>query len=268
MKKSILVLALFSLIVGLTSCQKAEEITVTKYFQAMQHNDKDTMAAMAVEPIAMSFKSFKITSMDEPVIKELELPAFEKKLKELEAQKKEQLTRVLDAADNVEELKYELEETRRRTRKNELEKQIEEAESVAQAEKGMYITLNQQVARMKKKIEAEKNMITSSAGIDSDFGLYTGETHFHKVTVNVVMEDSEPRDYVFLLRKSILKLGDRAMPAGRMIITKIATVEDYEKEMKEEAEKEKQEQQAAPTEEVTETETAEDTTTTEEGGEG
>ncbi len=235
MKKTILLLALFSLIVVLSSCKKAEEITITKYFQAMQHNDKDTMTAMAVEPKAIKFKSFKVVFVDEPVMKELELSAMEQKLKAIEKQKKDQFNVALDKNDAVEELKDELAGTRRRARRTELEKQLEEAEAEANAERGKFVALNNRLIQMKKNIETEKNLIQSSTGIDRNFELYSGETHVHKVTVNVTLANDEVKDYIFVLRRNLLKLEDRPIN-GRMIIIKIATPEEYEQELKQQQE--------------------------------
>jgi hypothetical protein len=240
MKKTILLLALFSLIVVLTSCKKAEEITITKYFQAMQHNDKDTMAAMAVEPKAIKFKSFKVSSMVEPEVKELELPAMEQKLKEIEKQKKDQLNVAMDKSDVVEELKDELEETRRRSRRAQLQKQLETAQKEADEERSNYLALNNWLIQMRKDIDTEKNMIENSTGIDRNFELYTGETHIHKVTVNVTLANDEVKDYIFVLRRNVVKLEDRTIN-GRMIIIKIATLEEYEQELKQQEELEKTE---------------------------
>ena len=60
MKKVILLLAVLGLIVVMSSCQKAEEVTVSKYFGAMQANDKATMGTMAYEPRDVEFKDFEI----------------------------------------------------------------------------------------------------------------------------------------------------------------------------------------------------------------
>ncbi len=240
MKKTILLLALFSLIVVLTSCKKAEEITITKYFQAMQHNDKDTMAAMAVEPKAIKFKSFKVVSVDEPVEKGLELPAMEQKLKEIDKQKKEQFNVALDKSDVVEELKDELAETRRRARRAELQKQLETAQAEADKERDNYIALNNWLIQMRKDIDTEKNVIFKSTGIERNFELYTGETHIHKITVSVTLANDEVKDYIFVLRRNLLKLKDRPIN-GRMIIIKIATPEEYEQELKQQEEAEKTE---------------------------
>jgi len=255
MKKTILLAALFSLIFGMTSCQKGEDVTVTKYFQAMKHNDKDTMASMAVEPKDLEYKSFKIVKVSEPDVKALELPAMEKQLLDLKKQRNDQVNVATEKKFAVEDLQDELEDTRRRTKKAELKKKIEEAEAIAEEEKQKFLQLQSQINKLEKKIASEKSLITSSTGVDKKFNLYTGETHISRVNVSVTLINGEVKEYILVLRKNVLKLQDRDR-SGRMIITKIATVEEFEKEQQQMEEKKKTE-----TEEVTEEKPAADTGT-------
>lgn len=247
MKKIILLLALFSVIFTLTSCQKAEEITVTKYFQAMQTNDKDTMAAMAVEPKDIEFKSFKITVAEEPTIEPLALPKFQKEMADLKKAKKDQVNVALDKRDEVDELQFELEETRRRTKKLELEKRIKELNVELEEEEQKVKDIQAQINQLNQMIKREKNMITMSSGISQNYELYSGETHYMKALVDVTLVNGETKKYVFLLRKDMLTLEDKALPAGRLIVTKIETEEDFQKMMQE-----KEEAKKTQTEEVTE----------------
>jgi predicted RNase H-like nuclease (RuvC/YqgF family) len=247
MKKIILLLALFSVIFTLTSCQKAEEITVTKYFQSMQANDKDTMAAMAVEPKDIEFKSFKLTVAGEPTISPQALPNLQKQKTDLTKARREQVNVALDKRDEVDELQFELEETRRRTKKQELEKRIKELETELEAEEQKVKDIQAQINQITQMIKLEKSMITMSTGINQKFELYSGETHSMKVLADVTLTNNDTKKYVFVLRKDILKLEDRALPPGRLIITKIETEEDFEKMMQE-----KDEAGKTQTEEVTE----------------
>lgn len=247
MKKIILLVALISVIFTLTSCQKAEEITVTKYFQAMQTNDKDTMAAMAVEPKDIEFKSFKITVVEEPTITPLALPKLQKQKTDLTRARRDQVNVALDKRDEVDELQFELEETRRRTKKIELEKRIKELQAELDGEEQKVKDIQAQINQLTQMIKHEKNMISMSTGINQNFDLYTGESHDMKVLVDITLINGETKKYVFLLRKDMLKLEDRAISPGRLIITKIGTEEDFQKLMQEKEEAEK-----TQTEEVTE----------------
>ena len=247
MKKIILLLALFSVIFTLTSCQKAEEITVTKYFQAMQTNDKDTMAAMAVEPKDIEFKSFKITVDEEPTITPLALPKLQKEMVDLKKAKKDQVNAALDKRDEVDELQFELEETRRRTKKQELQKRIEELQVELEEEEKKVRDIQAHINQLNQMTKIEKRMVTMSTGISQNHELYTGETHHMKALADVTLTNGEAKKYVFLLRKDMLKLEDRANPSGRLIITKIETEEDFQKLMQQ-----KEEAKKTQTEEVTE----------------
>jgi uncharacterized coiled-coil protein SlyX len=240
MKKTIFLLALFSVIVLLTSCQKGEEITVTKYFQAMQTNDKETMASMAVEPKDIEFKSFKITSSSEPAITPLALPDLEKKMQALVQSRRDQVNATLDKKDQLDEAQFELEETRRRTKKIELEKKIEELEAGVAEEEQKVKNIQAKINKLTQQIKAEKRIIAMSSGVDKNYELYVGETHTSKVIANVTLANGEVKDYVFLLRKDIMKIEDRALP-GRLIVTKIATVEDFDKEQQAQMEEEQTE---------------------------
>jgi predicted RNase H-like nuclease (RuvC/YqgF family) len=247
MKKIILLLALFGVIFTLTSCQKAEEITVTKYFQAMQTNDKDTMAAMAVEPKDIEFKSYKLTIVGESKEDVLALPNLQKELADLKKAKQEQVNVALDKRDEVDELQFEAEETRRRTKKTELDQKIKELQAQLEEEEQKVKDIQAHINQLNQMIKQEKNMVTMSTGVNQNFELYTGKTYTMKVLADVTLTNNETKKYVFLLRKDRLELGGNELPAGRLIITKIETEEDFQKLMQEEEEAGK-----TQTEEVTE----------------
>lgn len=273
MKKIILLLAVLSLIVVMSSCQKAEEVTVTKYFQAMQHNDKDTMGAMAYEPKDIEFKSYEILSIDEPVVKELELPALLKKLADIEKKKNDQVMLAVDKGDELAELEDELEETRRGSKRTELEKKLEELAIQAEAEKAKVKTMQLEMNKVSKQIEREKALITLSTDMRDNLEMFAGETQTTKVTAKVTLENDEVKDYVFILRKDTLKLENRQQ-VGRIVVINIQTTEEYEKELQAtetqteevtEQEPATQDTGAATTEETTEETTTEETTEESEG---
>lgn len=247
MKKLILLLAVMGLIVVMSSCQKAEEVTVSKYFQAMQHNDKDTMATMSFEPRDVEYKAFEILSIEEPVVGELQLPKLLKKAADLEKGRKDQVLLAVEKDDELAEAEDELEETRRRSKRDELEKKIEELQTQAEEEKQKVKTMQLEINQLDKAIEREKALITLSTGMRDNLEMFSGETHLCKVTVKVTLENDEVQNYIFLLRKDVLKLQDK-QTNGRLVILKLMSEEDYEKEMQAKEE----EKAVGETEEVTE----------------
>lgn len=259
MKKSILLLALFCLIVILTSCSQPGEVTVSKYFQAMKLNDKDTMASMALEPKDLEYKSFEIVTIAEPVEKDLELPILEGKLDEMKKKKTDQGNNAMDASDDLEDLKDELAETRGSRTRARLQTQIEEAEKVFEEEKQKYNEITLKVVGLEKRIAREKDLIRMSTGRPDELDIFTGKSFYQKVDVKVTLENGDVNDYVFLLRRTDLTLENKTIN-GRLIITKILTAADYDKELQaEEAEAQEDAAKAEQekTEEVSEEKTAE-----------
>jgi predicted RNase H-like nuclease (RuvC/YqgF family) len=183
MKKSILLLALLGVIVLMTSCQKAEEVTVSKYFQAITHKDTDTMARMAYVPKLVEYKAFEVLSIDEPVTKPLELSTLTKKLAELTQKHRAQIQIVVEKTDEVADLEYELEETRRSSKKAELRKKIEELKAEIEEETEEVKRLQADVTKTKKEIEREKALITLSTDFKENLEMFSGDTTTNKVTV-------------------------------------------------------------------------------------
>ncbi|MCI0471136.1 MAG: hypothetical protein L0Y73_05710 [Candidatus Aminicenantes bacterium] len=231
MKKSILLMALFCMIIVLTACSTPGKVTVSKYCQAMKLNDKDTMAAMALEPKDLEFKSFEIVSVSEPVEKDLELSALTEQLNKLNQEKQDQGDKAMDAQDTLDELKDELESSRRS--KGELKKKIEEAEKAFETEKQTYNDLVVKITALQKQMTREKDLIKMSTDRTEDLEMFKGKTFYQRVDVKMTLESGETNDYVFLLRRSDLTLENRTIN-GRLVITKIASAADFETEMQKE----------------------------------
>jgi hypothetical protein len=239
MRKSILLLAVLSLLVVMSSCQKAEEVTVTKYFQAMEHNDRDTMAAMAYEPKDIEFKSYEILSIDQPVTKELELPILQKKLADTEKGKKDQVSKAIEKEEALSEAKDELDEVRG-GRRAELQNKVDKLQAESDVETQKVRTMQLDINKLKKAIDSEKALITLSTAMRDNLEMFTGETASIKVTTKVTLQNNEVKKYIFLLRKDTLLLeGKKQM--GRLVIIKLMTEEEYENSLKQ-----KDDQEAAP----------------------
>jgi hypothetical protein len=254
MRKIFLLLALLSVIVFSTSCQKAEEVTVEKYFQAIAHKDTDTMSTLAYVPKLVEYKAFEVLSIDEPVTKPLELPVLRKKLTDLERGKTAQVAIVVEKTEDYEDLEYELEETRRSSKKAELRKKIKELKAEIEEETQKVKNSQLNINKTKKEIDREESLVALSTGFKENLEMFTGETLTNKVTVKVTLQNDEVKDYIFLLRKDTLKLEGKERP-GRLIIVKFMTVDEYEKTLKEEAAVEEKTEEVSEAEPATEEKT-------------
>ena len=122
MKRTFLILVLLSFVVVMTSCQKAEEVTISKYFQAMkvgEKGDRDTMTSMAINPKLIKYDSYEIVSLAEPVIEEIALIGLNAKLAEVGKNQKEVGSSAQEINDEILDLEDELADARSSRKKNE-----------------------------------------------------------------------------------------------------------------------------------------------------
>jgi hypothetical protein len=228
MKKILVLVALMILIMITTSCQKPEEITLSKYFQAMKAKDRDTMASMAAEPMALEFKSWELVSSEAPVTEDLILPQLILGLADIKAKKDKQIGLVKDKKDALDVLKTKLGETRGGRQKAELQKQIDAGDQEMLLETQNYKQAQVDYTQMKNQVEVEKKMVTMSTSIEQNQELMTGKAVTVKAVVRITTASGD-KDYVFLLRKYELinPLTNKVSP-NRFIILRIQPKEDYE----------------------------------------
>jgi hypothetical protein len=228
MKKILVLVALMALIMITTSCQKPEEITLSKYFQAMKAKDRDTMASMAAEPMALEFKSWELVSSEAPTTEDLILQQLIATQMEIKAKKDKQIGIVKDKKDALDLLKTKLGETRGSRQKAELQKQIAAAEQEVLVETQNYKQFQGDYTQMKNQVENEKKMITMSTSIEQNQELMTGKAVTVKTIVKITTASGD-KEYVFLLRKYDLinPLTNKVSP-NRFIILRIQPKEDFD----------------------------------------
>lgn len=244
MKKTLLLLAVLSLILVTSSCQKAEEVMISKYFQAMQHNDKDTMSSMCYEPKDIEFKSYEVLTIEEPVSQELQLPILLKNRDDIEKKRKDQQAVAMEKRGELEDTVDTLADARGAAKKElEGKKAILEEEDKTETQK--LKSLQMELSKLNKEIEREKALIALSTSNRDTLEMFTGNTEINKITCKIVLANGEEKNYVFMLRKDILKLESRQQ-AGRQIIVKILTEEEDKQPPVKEEEKTEEVTEPAP----------------------
>jgi len=228
MKKVLVLVALIFLIMITTSCQKPEEITLSKYFQAMKAKDRDTMAAMAAEPVSLEFKSWEIVSSEAPVSEDLILPQLIKELGEVKKKKDDQILLVKDKKDALDQLKTKLGETRGGRQKAEIQKQIVAMETEVETETANYKRDQMNYTQMKNQVENEKKMVTLSTNIEQNQELFAGKAITAKAVVKITTAGGD-KEYIFLMRKyEMINPVTNKVFSNRYIILKIQPKEEFE----------------------------------------
>ena len=228
MKKVLVLVALIFLIMITTSCQKPEEITLSKYFQAMKAKDRDTMAAMAAEPVSLEFKSWEIVSSEAPVSEDLILPQLIKELGEVKKKKDDQILLVKDKKDALDQLKTKLGETRGGRQKAEIQKQIAAMETEVETETANYKRDQMNYTQMKNQVENEKKMVTLSTNIEQNQELFAGKAITAKAVVKITTAGGD-KEYIFMMRKyEMINPVTNKVFSNRYIILKIQPKEEFE----------------------------------------
>ena len=225
MKKVLLLVALVVLVMVTTSCQKPEEITLSKYFQAMKAKDRDTMAAMAAETVSMEFKSWELISSETPVSEEFGLPKMLQELADVKKKKDAQILLVTDKKDAMDQLKTKLDESRG-SKKAAVQKEIDALAVEVETEIANYKRDQANYTQMKAQVENEKRMIALSTNIEQNPELLEGKTVTTKSIVKIDGPGGE-KEYVFTLRKyELINPVTNKVTSNRYIILKIAPREE------------------------------------------
>ncbi len=223
MKKILLALVMFAIILAATSCQKPEEVTISKYFQSMKANDLGTLATMATEPVSLKFKSWKFVSSEAPIIEDVTLPGLMKRKEELDAARKEQLKIVSEKKDAFEEAKG----TLGKGKKGAAQQAATDAETVLNAETAKFKALQAEINELKTKIENERNLVKLSTSIERDQEIYEGKAITQKSHTQVTLENGEVKDYTFLLRRyDMTNPMTKKLFNSRFVILKLAPSEE------------------------------------------
>lgn len=210
MKKVLFPLVLLSILVFTTACQKPEEVTLSKYFQALKAKDRDTMASMAIEPVQMNVKSYKVLSI-EPA-KEIDAPlaSMVEKLEKLKVDKAAQIAVVQEKKALAEEAKG----------KN--KKAGEEAEATLNAETEKFKQMQAEYTNLKNQVDFERNLVKLSTNIENNQEACSGKCVDTTVNVLITSSEGQEKEYMFVLRKYVLmnEATKRAFP-NRLVILKI-----------------------------------------------
>ncbi len=257
MRKTFLIFVLLSVAIIITSCSKPEEVTISKYFQAMNvgdEGDRDTMTSMAIHPKYIKFDSYEIVSIGEPVVEPIILPELNKQLLEVDKKKKETRLSAQEADDAVYDIEDAIADARSSSKKKELNKKLEDAK----AKKGEIVLRFKNLIKKKKdlekRIELERNLMKMSSGRAKmpNIDMYTGDSYTSKIDVKITLPSKEIVDYVFLLKKYVLKLNEKELPRNRYLITEIMTAEDYAKFIEGSSQKQESTEEVTEEPEVTE----------------
>lgn len=233
MKRILFIILLVSFVV-LTSCSKPEKVTISKYFQAMsvgEKGDMDTMSAMAVNPKFIKYDSYEIVSVSEPVTEEIELPGLIKNLSEIDQQKKNIGIKFGDVNDEILDLEDELADARGSRLKRDLNEKIAKKKKEKEEILTQFKLIVVKRKDLAKNIALVENIMKSSISRPNlkNIEMFSGNSVTTNAEIKITLPNKEVKNYVFVLKKYLLSLGGKKLPRSRYLITKIYTLDEYNK---------------------------------------
>ncbi len=218
-KKYLLAAVLVFSMVFVISCSKPEEVFLKKYFNAVQMQDKDTMAAMAVEPVSFAKPfTFKVKTIGELQEGETEFAEAVKKYQEITKKLEDLKPQVLDTNDELEAAKADLAKVRSFRKKKELKKKVEELQKKKDGLFNQYKELQKEKQAAKEHLDAVVTIIKKSLGERVELENANIKKQFKDVIITV-NSASGAKDFKVIFVRYLLDLGNRTQN-GRWIIFK------------------------------------------------
>jgi len=210
-----------------SACSSAPEKTLLeKYFHAVSMKDNQTMAAMAVEPLALEAASYQVVSISPEQVEPVTLPELNKK--EAEAKKKmdDHVGPVVEAKDALDLAKDDLDNARTAGARAALKKKVEQLQAKYDEEYNAHKELQRQYTEAKEAAAKEEEITLFSLGVKSlpMVREMQGTVSSKEVIISAKTKAGAEKKYKVILRRYVLKDEAGKPYNGRWIIVKFVPV--------------------------------------------
>jgi len=221
-------LAMLFILFALQGCKSTPEKGLLRaYFSAISMKDTTTMSTMAVEPMSIDAASWKITSVSEEKIEQVNLVDLGKAELEFKKKLEEHVGPVMEAEDALYGAQEEQKAARTGPARAAAKAKVDEMQAKFDQEREIHKQLQRDYNEAKAAAQKEKDTAIFSIGAGEVANIMdlTGTVHTKDVDVDVTGKDGQVTPYRFNLRK--YELRDEAANLnrrGRWIIVKFAPV--------------------------------------------
>jgi len=217
MKRKIpLIIGIALLVFIVQNCQqKPEKGLLKRYFHALSLNDMTTLSTMALEPVSLDVANWEIVSVGEEQIIPAALPLLNKNELDLKKKVEGSVGITIDARDELDDAKFELENARTRAAKRAAQKKVDELEAKYDEIYANHKQLQKDYNEAKAASAREEEITSFSLGARElpNIRNLTGDVHSEEVDVKIVNKEAEEKTYRFYLKR--YNLRDEAMNLNR-----------------------------------------------------
>lgn len=203
-----------------------EQGLLDRYFNALSLDDVNTISTMALEPVDFKFKSWKIVSVSEEVIKTAELFEMNTAEQELKKKKDESVGVTLDAKAMLDDAAFEKGNARTGAARRAAQKQVDELQIAYDEQYEKHQALQKEYNLAQEVAAKEEEIASFSLGAEyPNIRNFTGEMASKEVEVQVTGDDGTDNNYKIYMRNYTLKdEANNLSHRGRWIIVKFEKV--------------------------------------------
>jgi hypothetical protein len=203
-----------------------EQGLLARYFNALSLDDVNTLSTMALEPVDFKFKSWKIASVSEEVIKAAELFDMNTTEQELKKKKDESVGVTLDAKAMLDDAAFERDNARTRAARRAAQKKADELQIAYDEQYEKHQALQKEYNLAKEAAAREEEISNFSLGAEyPNIRVFNGEVASKEVEIQITGDDGAVKNYKIYLRKYTLQDEDNNLShRGRWIIIKFEKI--------------------------------------------
>ncbi|HZX10617.1 MAG TPA: hypothetical protein VFG01_06690 [Acidobacteriota bacterium] len=215
-KKILSYLGIVLLIFMIHSCTShPEKNLLDRYFHAMSLNDLNTLSTMAISPANFEFDSWEIVNVAEEYSEPFKLPELDKQGKELKEKLDDHTIETLNARDEMDVAKFEMERRRTRANINKFNEAEEKYNKLYEENK----ELRKEYNETRDAADREEEIALFSLG--GDFPLvrqFEGDVHKKEVEIKVHRNGEETGYKIFMRKYQLTNPETNITHTGRWII--------------------------------------------------
>jgi len=223
-KNGLIALGVLLVLFSFTSCKSnPEKGLLERYFNAITMKDVQTMSSMAMDPVTIEAKSWKITKVGEEKIEPAGLPGLNASEIDLKKKMDAHTPVVLDAKDVMDNAKDDLTSARTGAARAAAQAKVTTAQKKYDEEYALHNDLKKGYNEAKAAAQKEEDITIFSLGAGQITNVrdLKGEVHSKDVEIQTVGLDGSTKNYKILMKMYDLK--DEAAGVtrrGRWVIIK------------------------------------------------
>ncbi|PMP94183.1 MAG: hypothetical protein C0168_09750 [Candidatus Aminicenantes bacterium] len=198
----------FGMILAYAACSSSpEKMLLDKYFHAVAMNDNQTMAAMAVEPLAIEALTYQVISVSPEKVEPAILPELNKKEAEAKKKMEDHVGPVVEAKDALDAAKDELDNARTAGARAALKKKVEQLQAKYDEEYNAHRDLQASYSQAKEAAAKEEEITLFSLGVKNlpTVRDMNGEVHSKNVVISVKTKSGALKKYNVIFKRYVLK---------------------------------------------------------------